>query len=183
MDQILLYLDSVSDLVGPQKVRVGVRASEAHYFYTVPVFHAATARDRDNGELKYSLRSMDMYAPWFRGDIVLLMGDEAPPSWLNTSHPRVKIVRHRTFFKNKNALPTFNSDAIQMSMHLAAKLNGTDVMIHGYRMWQTLSVHFTHTKDKLVYQPLPNEWPRNVWVPRPVSVAREPKLPSLSNPV
>jgi Stealth protein CR2, conserved region 2 len=67
--------------------------------------------------MRYSLRSLDKFAPWFRGDIIILLGDDAPPRWLNTTHPRVKIVRHSSYFKNPEALPTFNSDAIQMNMH------------------------------------------------------------------
>lgn len=45
------------------------------------------------------------------------MGDDAPPAWLNTSHPRIRIVRHKEIFNDRRALPTFNSDAIQMHMH------------------------------------------------------------------
>ena len=55
--------------------------------------------------------------PWFRGDIIVLLGDEAPPVWLNVSHPRVRVVRHRSYFRNADELPTFNSDAIFANIH------------------------------------------------------------------
>ena len=55
--------------------------------------------------------------PWFRGDIIVLLGDEAPPVWLNVSHPRVRVVRHRSYFRNPDELPTFNSDAIFANIH------------------------------------------------------------------
>ena len=78
---------------------------------------AATARDRDNGELRYSLRSLDKYAPWFRGDIIILQGEDRPPYWLNLSHPRVRVVNHHQYFLDKSVLPTFNSDAIHVNIH------------------------------------------------------------------
>ena len=81
-----------------------------------------TTRDRDNGELRYSLRSLDKFAPWFRGDIIIVQGDDRPPSWLNLSHPRIRIVKHGSFFKDPSHLPTFNSDAIQVNLHRMAEL-------------------------------------------------------------
>ena len=83
---------------------------------------AVTPRDRDSGELRYSLRSLDKFAPWFRGDIIIVQGDDRPPSWLNLSHPRVRIVKHGSFFKDPSHLPTFNSDAIQVNLHRMAEL-------------------------------------------------------------
>lgn len=74
-------------------------------------------RDRDSGEMRYSLRSLDKFAPWFRGDIIVLQGDDKPPNWLNLSHPRVKVVNHHQYFLDKSVLPTFNSDAIHVNIH------------------------------------------------------------------
>ena len=85
-------------------------------------FVPVNRRDRDSGELRYSLRSLDKFAPWFRGDIIIVQGDDRPPSWLNLSHPRVRIVKHGSFFKDPSHLPTFNSDAIQVNLHRMAEL-------------------------------------------------------------
>ncbi len=63
------------------------------------------------------MRSLDKFAPWFRGNIIILQGDDAPPNWLNLSHPRVRVVNHHQYFKDKSVLPTFNSDAIHVNIH------------------------------------------------------------------
>ena len=80
-------------------------------------FVPVNRRDRDSGELRYSLRSLDKFAPWFRGDIIILQGDDRPPNWLNLSHPRVRIVNHPSYFQDTSVLPTFNSDAIHVNIH------------------------------------------------------------------
>ncbi len=91
----------------------------------------ANARDRDNGEFMYSLRSLDAHAPWFNGDIFITLADgETPPRWLNLQHPRIKIIRHSQFFKNTSALPTFNSDAIHVNMHLIPELSSYDYIVN-----------------------------------------------------
>jgi hypothetical protein len=75
--------------------------------------------------MRFSLRSLDKFAPWFRGDIIILQGDDQPPNWLNLSHPRVRVVRHNTYFSDAsdNVLPTFNSDAIHVNIHRVPGLN------------------------------------------------------------
>ncbi len=83
---------------------------------------AASQRDHDNGELRFSLRSLDKYAPWFQGNIYILQGDDKPPNWLNLSHPRIRVVNSRSYFKDKTVLPTFNSDAIHANFHLVPGL-------------------------------------------------------------
>ncbi|MEZ0089445.1 stealth conserved region 3 domain-containing protein [Streptacidiphilus sp. EB129] len=75
--------------------------------------HAARFRDRE--ELRYSLRSLDMYAPWIR--TIYLVTDDQTPSWLDTAHPRVRVVSHREIFGDTGKLPTFNSHAIESRLH------------------------------------------------------------------
>ncbi|WP_066937704.1 stealth conserved region 3 domain-containing protein [Streptomyces sp. NBRC 110611] len=76
---------------------------------------AGNARFRDRDELRYSLRSVDMYAPWIRN--IYIVTDRQVPSWLDTSHPRVRIVDHRDIFQNRGRLPTYNSHAIESRLH------------------------------------------------------------------
>ncbi|MEU8139981.1 stealth family protein, partial [Streptodolium elevatio] len=76
---------------------------------------ANDARYTSRDELRYSLRSIDMYAPWIR--TVYLVTDRQTPAWLDTDHPRVKIVDHRDIFTDPDALPTFNSHAIESQLH------------------------------------------------------------------
>ena len=68
------------------------------------------ARFRDNDELKYSLRSVQNFAPWINH--IFIITDGQTPSWLNTKHPKISIIDHKQIMP-KNALPTFNSYAIE----------------------------------------------------------------------
>ena len=64
----------------------------------------------DNDELKFSLRSVEMYAPWIRH--IYIVTDNQVPSWLNLSNSRVSIVDH-TKIMPPSSLPTFSSPAIE----------------------------------------------------------------------
>lgn len=55
-----------------------------------------SARFRDRDELRYSVRSIDMYAPWVRNIYVVTAGQT--PTWLDTDHPRIHVVDHRELF-------------------------------------------------------------------------------------
>ncbi|RHY62778.1 hypothetical protein DYB30_002385 [Aphanomyces astaci] len=82
------------------------------------VFDASAAatenRFRDNEELRYSLRSIEMYAPWVRH--VYLVTDGQIPNWLNVESPRLTIVPHRSIFANQSHLPVFSSPAIEANL-------------------------------------------------------------------
>jgi glycosyltransferase involved in cell wall biosynthesis len=75
----------------------------------------SAARFRDRDELRYSLRSIDMYAPWIRN--IYLVTDQQVPPWLDLSHPRVRVVDHTEIFGTRGALPTYNSHAIESQLH------------------------------------------------------------------
>ncbi len=64
----------------------------------------------DNQELKYSLRSAQMYAPWINKIFIVTNGQV--PAWLDTTHPKIEIVTHAQIMP-ADALPTFNSEAIE----------------------------------------------------------------------
>lgn len=64
----------------------------------------------DNGELKYSLRSVELYAPWVNK--IYIVTDNQIPNWLNLDNPKIKIVDHKEIMP-KSALPSFNSIAIE----------------------------------------------------------------------
>lgn len=77
---------------------------------------ASTAnRFRDNEELRFSLRSLDKYAPWVRH--IYIVTDNQVPSWLDLSHPRLTVVPHTDIFPNRSHLPTFSSPAIESHLH------------------------------------------------------------------
>ncbi|MFE2284078.1 stealth family protein [Streptomyces sp. NPDC059443] len=76
---------------------------------------ANAARYADHEELRYSLRSLAMYAPWVRN--IYLVTDDQTPDWLDTTQPGIKVVSHREIFTDQNSLPTFNSHAIESQLH------------------------------------------------------------------
>jgi glycosyltransferase involved in cell wall biosynthesis len=72
------------------------------------------ARFISRDELRYSLRSVHLFAPWVRQIHVVTSGQL--PAWLDVDHPGVNVVRHDEILP-ANALPTFNSHAIETSLH------------------------------------------------------------------
>lgn len=75
--------------------------------------HAARFRSRD--ELKFSLRSLEMYAPWFRKIYIVTAGQV--PEWLNIDHPQIQLVDHKEIYPDSSYLPTFNSNSIISRLH------------------------------------------------------------------
>ncbi|KAK5577060.1 hypothetical protein RB653_001997 [Dictyostelium firmibasis] len=69
-------------------------------------------RFRDYGSLKYSLRSVRKNVPWIR-NIYIVTANQIP-SWFNTSNSdNIKFIFHEQLYKNKEDLPTFNSNSIE----------------------------------------------------------------------
>lgn len=66
--------------------------------------------------LKYSLRSVAQFAPWLR-TIYIITCRPQTPTWLNCTHPRIKIVHHDEIFDNPLYLPTFNCNCIESYLH------------------------------------------------------------------
>jgi len=76
---------------------------------------ANEARYLDREELRYSLRSLHLYAPWLRR--IYLVTAEQVPHWLNLDDPRLVLVSHAEMFEAGARLPTFNSHAIESQFH------------------------------------------------------------------
>lgn len=72
------------------------------------------ARFISHDELRYSMRSLHLFAPWVRRIHVVTAGQV--PAWLDTDHPQVTLVDHRDILP-ADALPTFNSHAIETALH------------------------------------------------------------------
>jgi hypothetical protein len=72
------------------------------------------ARWSDNEELRYSLRSAQMYAPWIRR--IFIVTDGQTPAWLDTSNPRVQIVNQNDILPPE-ALPCYNSAVIEYFLY------------------------------------------------------------------
>lgn len=73
------------------------------------------ARFHSRDELRYSLRSLAMYAPWVRR--VFLVTNGQVPEWLNRDNPQLELVPHQAIFDDPAHLPTFNSNAIISRLH------------------------------------------------------------------
>lgn len=64
----------------------------------------------DNDELKYSLRSLEMNAPWINH--IFIVTDRQTPKWLNIAHPKISIVDHSEILPEE-LIPCFNSSVIE----------------------------------------------------------------------
>lgn len=72
-------------------------------------------QDRFNtvGEIKYSLRSIQYFAPWIRK--IHIVTKNQIPSFINASHEKINIVTHSTLFGDERK--TLDSNAIQFNLH------------------------------------------------------------------
>lgn len=71
------------------------------------------ARFRSHDELRYSLRSLESYAPWINRIYIVTNGQR--PTWL-TDHPKITLVSHKEILEPEY-LPTFNSHVIGSALH------------------------------------------------------------------
>lgn len=71
-------------------------------------------RLRYNNELKYSLRSIELFAPWVN-KIFILMNNYNPPSWIK-DNDKIIIVEHSETFPSADYLPNTNSNAIETTI-------------------------------------------------------------------
>jgi len=113
-------------------------------------------RFRDNGELKYSIRSLEAYASRYRKIYIVTNGQT--PSWLNPSHRSVSIVTHDEIFSDKSDLPTFNSNAIELNLHRIPNLSKLFLYFNDdVFLGRTTSINdFLASEGQYVYlQPIP----------------------------
>ena len=80
----------------------------------------AEARIRQIDELKYALRSVNMFAPWVRR--IFIATDSRPPAWL-AAHPKITVVRAEEHFSDPAALPTYSSHAVESQLHNIPELS------------------------------------------------------------
>uniref|UniRef100_K1PK27 N-acetylglucosamine-1-phosphotransferase subunits alpha/beta n=1 Tax=Magallana gigas TaxID=29159 RepID=K1PK27_MAGGI len=98
----------------------------------------SSSRFEDNDELRYSLRSVEKFAPWVRHVFIVTNGQI--PHWLDLENPRVSIVTHEEIFPNKTHLPTFSSPAIEANIHRIPGLSKkfiymNDDVMFGREVW------------------------------------------------
>ncbi|GAA5926594.1 uncharacterized protein JCM15063_000317 [Sporobolomyces koalae] len=74
-------------------------------------------RFRDDGLFRYSVRSIQRFMPWHKGEIILLSRRSHLPAWIDAEHPRFRHVAIEDIMPSE-AFPTFDSNAIEAYMHL-----------------------------------------------------------------
>lgn len=102
---------------------------------TGETYHAEANNDErylDREELRYALRSLHAFAPWVR--TIYLVTDQQVPAWLDQSVPGLVVVDHTEIFSDPDALPTYNSHAIESQLH---RIEG-------------LSEHFLYLNDDMM---------------------------------
>ncbi len=121
-----LTLPTVNDVTFPVDVvytwvdgeEPGMRAKRARYQErgTAEILDKETNASRytSHDELKYSLRSLEMYADFVRH--IYLVTDGQKPHWLDDRADGITVVDHRDIFP-ADVLPVFNSHAIETRLH------------------------------------------------------------------
>ena len=71
-------------------------------------------RYADNDQLRYSIRSLEKFAPWVRQIFIVTNGQI--PHWLDLDSKAI-VVEHKDIFDNHDDLPTFSSPAIEANLH------------------------------------------------------------------
>ncbi len=96
-------------------------------------------------ELKYSLRSVEKYAPWINN--IFIITDNQIPDWLNTNHPKIHIVDHKDIFPG-DALPCFNSVAIETRLPFVKGLSEYFLYANDdFFIWNKVDKEFFFTDD------------------------------------
>lgn len=71
-------------------------------------------RYRDWDLMRFWFRGIEAFAPWVNR--VFFVSNGQKPVWLNTDHPKLRLVTHRDYIP-EIYLPTFNSNVIELWLH------------------------------------------------------------------
>lgn len=110
IDVVYTWVDDADEEWQEQKARYRQRSAGR---LAARVLKDERFRNRD--ELKYSLRSLDLFAPWVRR-VHIVTASQCPP-WLDVDHPRLNLVDHHDIYADDSWLPTFNSSGIETQLH------------------------------------------------------------------
>lgn len=121
-----LTLPTVSDVTFPVDVvytwvdgeEAAMRAKRARYQErgTAEILDKEinASRYTSHDELRYSLRSLSMYADFVRH--IYIVTDGQKPHWLDDDAPEITVIDHQDIFPEE-VLPVFNSHAIETRLH------------------------------------------------------------------
>lgn len=79
---------------------------------------ASRFKDWDN--LQYIFRAFEEFTPWVNKIFFITYGHL--PSWLNTDHPKLVIVKHSDYIPQEH-LPTFSANPIELNLHRIEELS------------------------------------------------------------
>jgi len=101
---------------------------------------ADACRYRDMDIFNYWFRAVETYAPWVNKVYLVTWGHL--PTWLNTNHPKLVVVKHEDYIPEEYR-PTFSSRPIELNFHRI----------------QGLSEHFvTFNDDTIINAPITPEF-------------------------
>ena len=104
----------------------------------------------NNDELKYSLRSVEKYAPWIRK--IFIVTDNQIPKWLNTDNPKIRIVDHKEIIPEKY-LPLFNSCAIESRLPFIPDLSEYFLYANDDTLfWNSVDEDFFFKEEKPIFR-------------------------------
>ena len=114
-------------------------------------------RYRDWNLLPFLFRGIEKNAPWVRYVWVVTHGQV--PNWLNTNHPKIRVVKHNEFIPEE-FLPTFNSHTIELNLHRIEELSEKFVYFNDdmYILSKTYPRDFfynEHPCDSAIINPVP----------------------------
>lgn len=112
VDAVYLWVDGNDPAWNKRKDQALLKL-ESNSSNTVERESLSEARFKDNSELLYSLRSLELHAPWINK--VHIITDQQCPAWLNTK--TVNLVDHSQILPAGAAYPVFNNRPIELCMH------------------------------------------------------------------
>ena len=123
IDFVMLWVDERDEAWQRRKREYAATADPAKLYTNPADWEDALGnrRFRDFGTLRYALRSIERFAPWYR--TLFLITEGQLPAWLQQQHPRLRVVTHAQLFRDASHLPSFNSNAIQMNLHHLPELS------------------------------------------------------------
>ena len=115
IDFVITWVDGSDPAWLAEKARwTGDAAAAAEHGVDGAIYEDRDIRFRDWGLLRYWFRGVERFTPWVRTVYFLTWGHV--PAWLDTSHPKLHVVRHEEFIPSEY-LPTFSSHTIEWNMH------------------------------------------------------------------
>lgn len=117
IDFVILWVDDSDPEWRRQKMKYTPAATD----------DVSEKRYRDWENLQYFFRGVERFAPWVHRVFLITYGHV--PKWLNTRHPKLRIVKHADYMP-AGCLPTFNSNPIELMLNRIEELSSRFVLFN-----------------------------------------------------